>query len=604
MLSSLHKCGWAVACILAVLASSPIEAASKCKLGKLAEIPITMLGLRPTVTAKINGVDAQFLLDSGAWYSMISSATMAQFNLRETPAPFGLRVMGIGGSTETSIATVKLFTFAGIPIHNVEFLVGGSEMGGEVVGLLGQNFLERWDVEYDLAKGIVRIFKAEDCKHTNLAYWVPSDQAMSMVDIGYTTPRKPHATGTAYINGTKITAMFDSGAATSVLSLKAAARAGVKPDSPGVAEAGYTNGIGRGTVKSYLAPFASFKIGDNEEIKNTRLRIADIDIEEGDMLVGADFFLSHHILISNSQHRVYFTYNGGPVFNLSQTASTAAVAAPTAATPTAAAPAVAADEPSDAAAYARRGSAFAGRRDFEHAIEDLTRACELNPGNTQYFHERGMAYWQTERADLAGTDFDHALELDADYLPARISRAELRLAKKELPAAVADLDAADRIAPKQADDRFTLARLYQNADLLGRAVAQYDLWIANHPDDSKMVRALNGRCWIRALQGEDLPAALSDCNAALRRSDKTSPMAAAILDGRGLVRLRLGDYDKSIVDYDASLKLVPKSAWSLYGRGVAKIRRNKIAEGEADIAQAKSLLPAVAVDFKRRGIVP
>jgi tetratricopeptide (TPR) repeat protein/predicted aspartyl protease len=598
MLTSLHKFGWA-ACLLAVLAASPVQAASKCKLGKLAEIPITMLGLRPTVTAKINGVDAQFLLDSGAWYSMISSATMAQFSLRETPAPFGLRIMGIGGSTETSIATVKLFTFAGMPIHNVEFLVGGSEMGGEVVGLLGQNFLERWDVEYDLAKGIVRIFKAEDCKHTNLAYWSPSDQAMSMVVIGYTTPRKPHASGAAYINGTKITAMFDSGAATSVLSLKAAARAGVRPDSPGVVEAGYTNGIGRGTVKSYLAPFASFKIGDNEEIKNTRLRIADIDIEEGDMLVGADFFLSHHLLISNSQHRVYFTYNGGPVFNLSQTASSAAGAAPTAA-----APAVAADELPDAAAYARRGSAFAGRRDFEHAIADLTRACELNPGNAQYFYERGMAYWQTERADLAGTDFDRALELDADYLPAHISRAELRLAKKELPPAVADLDAADRIAPKQADDRFTLARLYQNADLLGRAVAQYDLWIANHPDDSKMVRALNGRCWIRALQGQDLAAALSDCNAALRRSDKTSPMAAAILDGRGLARLRLGDYDKSIADYDASLKLVPKSAWSLYGRGVAKIRKSKKTEGENDLAQAESLSPTVAEEFRHRGIVP
>ncbi|MEP6548961.1 MAG: aspartyl protease family protein [Gammaproteobacteria bacterium] len=576
--------------MLAILANSPIQAAASCKLGKLAELPITMLGLRPTVTAKINDADAQFLLDSGAWYSMVSSATMAQFHLRETAAPFGLRVTGVGGSTETSIATVKLFTFAGIPIHNVEFLVGGSEMGGEVVGLLGQNFLERWDVEYDLAKGVVRILKAEDCKHANLAYWVASDQAMSMMDIAYTTPQKPHATGTAYINGTKIRAMFDSGASTSMLSLKAAARAGIKPNSPGVVDAGYFSGIGRRMVKSYLVSLASFKMGDNEEIKNTRLRIADIDINEGDMLVGADFFLAHHILISNSQHRVYFTYNGGPVFNLAQSAA-AGAAADT-------------DEPSDAAAYARRGNAFAGRRDFEHAIADLTRACELSPSSAEYSYERGMTYWQAERADLANADFDHALELNSDYLPARISRAELRLARKDLQAATTDLDTAERIAPKQADDRFTLARLYQSADLLGRAVEQYDLWIANHPDDSKMVRALNSRCWVRALQGQDLAAALNDCNAALRQSDKASAMAAAILDGRGLVRLRLGDYDKSIADFDESLKLVPKSAWPLFGRGVAKIRKNKVTDGESDIAHAKSLSPTVVDDFSRRGIVP
>ena len=34
------------------------------------------------------------------------------------------------------------------------------------------------------------------------------------------------------------------------------------------------------------------------------------------MLLGADFFLSHRILVSNSQHKLYFTYNGGPVFQL------------------------------------------------------------------------------------------------------------------------------------------------------------------------------------------------------------------------------------------------------------------------------------------------
>jgi hypothetical protein len=35
-----------------------------------------------------------------------------------------------------------------------------------------------------------------------------------------------------------------------------------------------------------------------------------------DMLIGADFFLSHRIYVANSQRKLYFTYNGGPVFNL------------------------------------------------------------------------------------------------------------------------------------------------------------------------------------------------------------------------------------------------------------------------------------------------
>ena len=603
----------AVACLALSLAICPLFASAKCQLAKLVDLPITMSGMRPTITAKINGMDARFALDSGAFYSIISSATAAQFQLRLRPAPYGLRVRGVGGSADTSVAVVKVFTLAGIPLHDVEFLVGGSEIGGDSIGLLGQNFLEKWDVEYDLARGVVRLFKAQDCKHTLLAYWTTPGQDVSMMDISYTTPLQPHTTGTAFINGAKIVVMFDTGAWNSVLSLKAAARAGVKPDTAGVVEAGYSSGIGRGKVKTYIAPFSSFKIGDGEEIKNARLPIADINLDEGDMLLGADFFLSHHVYVSNSQHRLYLTYNGGPVFNLSKTAAAAAAAdadahptdepAAAAGPPTAAA-AHPADEPADAAAYSRRGAAFLGRRDFEHAIADFTRASELNPNEAGYWYQRGMAHWQNKQPIPALSDFDRALELNSNYLAARMSRAQMRLGHKDVADAVADLDAADRVAAKQDDARFMLAHLYQQADLPARAVAQLDLWIANHPDDSKMIDALHGRCRLRALQGEELAKGLTDCNAAYRLSDKSNPATAAILESRGLVRLRLGDYDKAIADYDESLKLAPKDAGSMYGRGVAKIRKQKTADGEADLARARALSGTVADEFKRHGIAP
>jgi predicted aspartyl protease len=93
----------------------------------------------------VNGTDARFLLDSGAFFSLISSATAAQFKLKESPAPYGFRIEGIGGSTGATVATVKQFTLAGIPLHNIEFFVGGSEVGSDAVGLLGQNFLEKGD---------------------------------------------------------------------------------------------------------------------------------------------------------------------------------------------------------------------------------------------------------------------------------------------------------------------------------------------------------------------------------------------------------------------------------------------------------------------------
>jgi predicted aspartyl protease len=242
-----------------------------------------MNSLRPTIDAKINNRDAKFVLDSGAFYSMISSATAAEYHLKTEPG-YGLTVTGIGGAADVGVATVKEFSLVGLIIKNLDFLVGGSDVGN--AGLLGQNFLEKFDVEYDLAAGAIRLFKTEDCGHTRLAYWLTPEQDYSSMPIERIEPMHPHTIGVAYVNDKKIRVEFDTGAFTSVLSLKAAERAGVRPDSPGVVASGYTRGIGRGTTKEYIAPFASFKIGDGEEIKNTKLRIADIGLDDADMLVG------------------------------------------------------------------------------------------------------------------------------------------------------------------------------------------------------------------------------------------------------------------------------------------------------------------------------
>ncbi len=572
-----------------------------------------MTNLRPLMTAKINDADVQFLVDSGAFYSMISAASAAQFNLATYPAPFGFYVTGIGGGTaNASIAKVGVFTLAGVPLHNVEFLVGGSEAGEGSVGILGQNVLHIADVEYDLGQGVVRLMKARNCSKALLAYWVNGTSTpYSVIKIESTTRIKPFTTGSAYINGTQIRVMFDSGAGVSTLSLKAAARVGIKPDSPGVVYAGPTHGIGRNTIPSYIAPFSSFKIGE-EEIRNTKLRIANIDLPDADMLIGPDFFLSHRIYVANSQHKLYFTYNGGPVFNLSGAKYAGAVPAPTN-TSTATEPAQdtasgdaakAAANTADAADYSRRGTAFASRRDFEQALANLTRACELAPDNAEYFHQRGMVHWQMKQGAAAMADFDQALKLNPDDAAALVSRAELSLQSGDKLRAGADLDSANAVASKQADLRYAMAHAYLRADLSGPAIAQYGLWIDSHAADARLPEALNSRCWARALAGVDLALALKDCNAALNRADKSSAFYARVVNSRALVLLRMGDYDKSMSDYDASLKINPKDAWSWYGRGIDKRRQQKTSEGDADIAQATALWPNVAGEFNRYGIAP
>jgi tetratricopeptide (TPR) repeat protein len=76
------------------------------------------------------------------------------------------------------------------------------------------------------------------------------------------------------------------------------------------------------------------------------------------------------------------------------------------------------------------------------------------------------------------------------------------------------------------------------------------------------------------------------------------------MDTRGFVRLRLGDYDKAIEDYDAALKMNPQMPAALYGRGIAEVRKKKNAEGDADMAKAERIAPKIAEEFAALGITP
>jgi tetratricopeptide (TPR) repeat protein len=552
------------------------------------EIPVTMTDLQPIVAARINGKKVNLLADSGAFFSQISPPEAAELGLKAGPLPLGFRITGVGGAEASpGFATARDFSINGARLAGA-FVVGGGEVGHDNAGVMGQNILGFADVEYDLAHGVIRLMRPHDCLGRSLAYW--SSQAPSVIEIEAAKARMTK--GDAFVNGVRVRLLFDTGASTSGLSLAAARRAGLDPHGAGVTSAGMTHGIGRRLVQTWIVPVDSFKVGD-EEIRHTKLRVADTDFgaEDVDMLLGADFFLSHRVYVANDQRKLYFTYNGGPVFNL-DVASGAASAPPPAE--------IAANEPTDAAGLGLRGAAFASRKEYDKAIADLSRAIALAPDNPDYLFERARAYQGNNQPFLAMADLNKSLELRPDDIPALTTRASFQLAGRDKPHALADLAAADRLAAKSADSRLAIAEVYLAAREPALALPQLDLWIAAHPEDARLGPALNGRCWTRGLLNRELDLALADCDGALKRD----PKSAEALDSRGFIRFRRGEFDKAITDYGASLALRPSEARSLYGRGLAKLRKGMTAEGKADITAATALRPAVAEEAKAYGLTP
>lgn len=576
--------------LLAMIAAAPSWAASGCTIRQAAELPVTMDGMGPMIDAKINGTPVRLIADSGAFLSILSPGSAQTLHLSIQSLPFA-DIQGIGGSASVGVTRTKTFSLAGIDLPALSFLVGGSEV--HAAGVIGQDILGFADVEYDLPHGVIRLMRSQDCGTRDLAYWA-AGRSYSVVKIDPRNRYNPHTVGTVTINGKPVRATFDTGASTTLLSMAAAARLGLRPGGPGVTDGGSAMGVGHKLERTWIAPVDSIAIGDGEQIQHARIRFGSTD-SLFDILIGADFFIAHRVYVDNSRNRLFLTYEGGPIFNLKARyegptppgGADAPVATAASSGPT-----------TDAAGLSREGAVALARDDPDTAIADFTKAIAAAPAEPRYREQRAEAYFRQNKAAPAMTDLNEAIRLAPEDVETRIGRAAGLLRQHDKDAALADLEAADRAADPAAMQRLALGHLFIGVGQPQRAIPQFDQWLKAHPADARKPEALNDGCWARALAGQDLDTALRDCNAALR----AMPGTPGFLDSRGLVKLRLGALDDAKSDFDTALARQPRLPWSLYGRGLIRQRSGDAAGGKADIAAAVAIRPDIAEEATRYGI--
>jgi predicted aspartyl protease/tetratricopeptide (TPR) repeat protein len=573
-------------------------AQAKCSVALMAKLPVTMEGLRASVPVEVNGKPTHFWLDSGAFFSIMPKAKASELGLRTSSLPFGFQITGIGGNASVELATIKSFKLVGNDLKNLQFLVGGSDVGN---GLIGQNILSVGDTEYDLANGTVNLIETKDCRNVNLAYWA-NGKTYGMADLldgDDASDRHIYAKGA--INDKPVRLLFDTGAPSTILKRSAAERAGIDFSAPGVVESDTMGGFGAGHRRSWIVTLKSFDVG-GEGILNTPIRVID---DKGDadrtydMLVGADFFLSHHLFVSRAGRRLFLTYNGGPIFSLTTDGEVAARPTRVQGDWGVASSAV----PTDAAGFARRASAKAARADWKAAIADYGEAIQREPGNAAFWRERASAHGAAGEDALARADFDKAVALAPGDPDLVVARGFLRLKDGDSKGALADAEAAVGGFPEGSLDRLKAVGLFDRLHRADRVLALVDPIIALHRQDNQLGELLNTRCFTRALANIELAKALSDCNTAIKRDGAL----AAYLDSRALVKVRQGDWPGALADYDAALAKSPKQAASLYMRGWARRASaggdaQAVKQSAADFAAAKAIDADVAEQFGPYGL--
>lgn len=315
-------------CVSVLALSYSAAALAKCRIAQIAELPVTHARNRPLLQGHINGQDVDVLVDTGGAYSFVWEGAAIRLGLPLSGVP-RLRVFGVGGEAETHATLVKQLQIGAFTAKDLQLLALGGTQGKQpqdAALVLGYDFFSNFTTEFDIAHGAIRLLRPEGCQSDELAYWATT---YSLAEIQPISADDPKIRLDVLVNGKHIPAILDTGAQTSSIETQAAQRAGVASASAATAPAGQMRGIANKPIESWVGTFASVSIGD-ETIRNVKLRVADLfgrdtvattgsrlqrSLEGApEMLLGFDFLLAHRALIVPKEHKLLFTYEGGPLF--------------------------------------------------------------------------------------------------------------------------------------------------------------------------------------------------------------------------------------------------------------------------------------------------
>jgi clan AA aspartic protease (TIGR02281 family) len=312
---------WGLLAAAAMAAPACAEEAH-CQLQSLGEMAVTVQkNGEITTSGEVDGKPVRLIVDTGAFGTLLfeNEARSLGLFLRET----GAKAYGVGGESDVYRASVKEFRLGDLVERNVDLVVSGRSLEG-AQGLVGAKFLLQADVEFDLPHGKIRFFKPKGCDGDQVVYW---GEAYAQAPLLETTADEILTEVT--VNDKRLVAKLDTGSAVSFLTPEAATAASLPLKVTSATGDNQVTGLGPHRVAQYADVFPTFSFGD-ETIRNATLRVADLfgrDKEkqindliatpvanEPRMLLGADFFRAHRVFVVREQHKIYVSYQGGPVF--------------------------------------------------------------------------------------------------------------------------------------------------------------------------------------------------------------------------------------------------------------------------------------------------
>jgi predicted aspartyl protease len=434
--------------LLVAAAPAWAQDAAKCRLAKIAEWTVKLGTNQPIIDGAINGKPVGVMLDTGASQTLLMKAAAERLDVPTRPTQEFM--VGFGGQSRVFVTTLEEVRIGDAVRKNWRMKVAGEGAFRGTDLILGDDFFKVVDMEFDYAKGVIRLFQPENCQKSFLGYWDANAQVVPMEDGD-----KIHFN--VRVNGREARAMLDSGASSSIVALAFAESVGLSTDSPSVLPGSCSSGLGGGGLRNWVGTFDTVTIG-GQTIRDARIRIQDYTTDFArarghapDLFLGTDFLRSHRVYVARSQNKVYFTHAGGQVFTATpslgcdprqaglDTKKALAVLDETIAA-----------NPRDANALAQRGAFRRREGDLQGGLADLDAAIKLAPANGPALAIRSGLRAQMKDYEGAMADADAAVANGIRSAAFFTTRGAIRRAQGNCAQAIGEYEEALKIDPRSA----------------------------------------------------------------------------------------------------------------------------------------------------------
>jgi predicted aspartyl protease len=288
----------------ATACGGPTEAthtARACSVERVAEVPVRFVQGHVLVPASVDGHPVQFIVDTGASTSMLTTEATADLGLPRD-AYRTTTVHGTGGVVVTHNTMIS-----SLAVGSQDWVAGSvttGQLSGHydlqpmVAGLLGADYLSRFDIELDMPDGRLVLWQVADCSGDFIPWKAPH----FAIPLAVYPPNRMVAH--VRVDDHPVAALVDWGARSTTMKTATAAALGVTSEMLHHDRSGTMRGVDQTEVPVYVQQFSEVQIGP-ATFRNISVEVADLQVADVGMLLGADYISRRHVWLSYATDQLF-----------------------------------------------------------------------------------------------------------------------------------------------------------------------------------------------------------------------------------------------------------------------------------------------------------